>query len=394
MEPNKVPTSELDLRLTNFRREMDKAHVGWKLCCITDEVGKYYLTGTVTSGFLMIHREDYAVLWVRSGYERATTESNFGDIRTMSGFSDVSAALAPLPDTLYLDMSFTTMEWYGRFSKQLSFKNVLPADGVMSKVRSIKSEYELGFLRQAGKTLDRLLREAVPSLLQEGMSEVDLGAELYALLLKNGHHGIMRFTGTNYLGQVSFGESTLYHTAFNGVAGIIGICPACPVLGSSKVLLRPGDIVFVDFCFGVEGYNVDKTFLISYKGSVPEHALAAHRHCIDLENKAASMLRPGVKPSEIYSEILSSVRPEFKDCFMGLPGRNVSFIGHSVGLYVDEKPAIAKGFDDPLEVGMTIALEPKIAVLGVGLVGSENTYLVTEHGGVSLTGAPMDIEVY
>jgi Xaa-Pro aminopeptidase len=57
-----------------------------------------------------------------------------------------------------------------------------------------------------------------------------------------------------------------------------------------------------------------------------------------------------------------------------------------VGLVVDESPVIAPGFDDPLEEGMTIALEPKKGIPGTGMVGTENTYLVTGHGGVSLTG--------
>jgi Xaa-Pro aminopeptidase len=103
------------------------------------------------------------------------------------------------------------------------------------------------------------------------------------------------------------------------------------------------------------------------------------------------MLRPGVKPSDIYARALAFVDPEFADGFMGVPGRTVPFLGHSVGLYIDETPIIAKGFDAPLEPGMTIAIEPKIGIEGAGMVGSENTYLVTESGGVSITGKASDI---
>ena len=55
-------------------------------------------------------------------------------------------------------------------------------------------------------------------------------------------------------------------------------------------------------------------------------------------------------------------------------------------MQIDEPPVIAKGFDEPLAEGMVIALEPKRGVAGVGMVGSENTYLVTPNGGKSLTG--------
>jgi Xaa-Pro aminopeptidase len=103
------------------------------------------------------------------------------------------------------------------------------------------------------------------------------------------------------------------------------------------------------------------------------------------------MMRPGAKPSDIYNSVLQSVRPELSGCFMGAPGRTVNFLGHGVGLYVDELPVLAKGFDQPLECGMTIAVEPKISVEDRGLTGSENTYLITESGAESLTGEPQEI---
>jgi Xaa-Pro aminopeptidase len=157
--------------------------------------------------------------------------------------------------------------------------------------------------------------------------------------------------------------------------------------------LREGDLVFIDVCFGVDGYHVDKTLMYSYKRTQPEHIEAAHSHCLELERKAASLLRTGAKPSDVYAEIAESVKPEFRGNFMGAPGRTVPFLGHSIGLYTDETPVLAKGFDAPLEPGMTFAVEPKMGFEGVGMVGSENTYLVTDDGGVCLTGSGMDIVI-
>jgi len=105
------------------------------------------------------------------------------------------------------------------------------------------------------------------------------------------------------------------------------------------------------------------------------------------------MLKPGLKPADIFEKVTASVKSEFRDSFMGAKGRTVPFIGHGVGLNVDEMPVIAKGFTTPLEEGMTIAIEPKIGIDGIGMVGSENTYLVTQNGGESLTGTPRELEV-
>ena len=71
----------------------------------------------------------------------------------------------------------------------------------------------------------------------------------------------------------------------------------------------------------------------------------------------------------------------------------VSFLGHGVGLYVDEYPVIARGFDMPLEENMVMAIEPKCAVAGKGTVGTEDTYLVTKGQAESLTGGGQGIVI-
>lgn len=193
------------------------------------------------------------------------------------------------------------------------------------------------------------------------------------------------------LGHIGFGESPLYPSVFNGASGLVGLCPAAPVLGSMDVKLKEGDLIYVDIGFGIDGYNVDKTVVFSFKKPQPEYVSDIHNHCLEIEKQAVSMMRAGTKPSDIYKAAIESVKPETAGFFMGAEGRTVQFLGHGVGLYIDEFPVIAKGFDEPLECGMTIAIEPKAGVKGVGMVGSENTYLVTESGAVCLTGNALEI---
>ena len=50
-------------------------------------------------------------------------------------------------------------------------------------------------------------------------------------------------------------------------------------------------------------------------------------------------------------------------------------------------PVIAEGFDEPLQEGMVLAVEPKAGVGGIGMVGIENTFLVTPDGGKCITGS-------
>ena len=271
MTTKNVPGDELSARLARFTANLDSAYDKWELCAITGYVSLFYFTGTVCDGLLLIRRGNGASLWVRKSYERALLESEFPDIRPMTSFRDISSGIGNLPNTLYLDTACATLEWYGMLSKYLQFEQVLPVDKVILKTRAVKSEYELERMRLAGSVVDRLLRNDFPSLLRDGISEAELGADLLSLYMKNGYQGINRFSmrsGEMLLGHVSFGDSSLYPSVFDGASGVAGLYPAVPVLGSYDRLLREGDLIFIDTCFGIDGYQVDKTIVFSSKPSI------------------------------------------------------------------------------------------------------------------------------
>ena len=145
-------------------------------------------------------------------------------------------------------------------------------------------------------------------MLHEGMSEADLAAELFRVMIKEGHHGVTRFGMFDtemFLGQIGFGESSIYPTYFNGPGGNYGMSPAVPLIGSRDRKLRRGDLVFVDIGCGVEGYNTDKTMTYMYGESLPEYALDIHNKCVDIQNKIASMLKPGEYHRRYTSTIMN-----------------------------------------------------------------------------------------
>jgi Xaa-Pro aminopeptidase len=119
---------------------------------------------------------------------------------------------------------------------------------------------------------------------------------------------------------------------------------------------------------------------------LPEEAIAAHRRCVQIERELAALLKPGAVPSEIYATVMGGLDPAFLQNFMGFGDRRAGFLGHGVGLQIDEIPVLAEGFDEPLAAGMVLALEPKKGIPGVGMVGLEDTFVVTPAGGRSLTG--------
>ncbi len=386
---DKVPLNELKNRLKRFKMEMSVFNPDWEIAVIFSKINLYYFTGTMQDGMLMIPRDDEATFWVRRSYERALDESSFGKIEHMNSFRDAAKSKNSIPDTVYLETETVPLAFYQRFQKHFPFKNFEPADDSIAAVRAIKSEYELQLMRKSGEIHQHVLEDIVPELLIEGISEADLGAELYKVMVKEGHHGITRFGMFDtemLLGHIGFGDSSIYPTYFDGASGTRGLSPAVPLLGSRERKLRIGDLVYIDIGCGVEGYNTDKTVTYMFGQSLPEYAIDFHNKCVEIQNEITSMLKPGSIPSEIYRTIMNNLDDEFKKHFMGFGNRKVKFLGHGIGLLIDELPVIAEKFDMALQEGMVLAIEPKRGIKNIGMVGIENTFIVTPSGGECITG--------
>ena len=385
----KVPLTELKNRMRSFRIRMDISNPEWEIAIIFSKINLYYFTGTMQDGMLIIPKNGEATFWIRRSYERALDESLFPSIESMNSFRDAAKSISGLPDTVYLETEVVPLALYQRLQKYFPFKNVKSVDAQICAVRAVKSKYELLLTREAGKIDQHLMEDIVPETLREGMSEVDLATELYSVIVEEGHDGVSRFRMFEvemFLGNVCFGESSIYPCYFNGPGGYYGMSPAVPLIGSRDRKLRKGDLVFIDAGCGVEGYNTDKTTTYMFGASLPQHAIDIHNKCVDIQNEAAEMLKPGAIPSEIYNTIMSNLDEEFIQNFMGFGKRKVKFIGHGVGLQFDETPVIAEGFDDPIQEGMVFALEPKKGIENIGMVGIENTFIVTADGGECITG--------
>jgi len=384
----KTPISELKNRMKNFRNAMDEEYPNWEIAVIFSKINLYYFTGTMQEGMLIIER-DNSIFWIRRSIERAKDESLFENLKHMNSFRDAAVSYETIPDTVYIETEVVPLAMYSRFQKHFPFKNFKPLDQVLGSVRSVKSNYELSLMRKAGQIHRHVLEDIVPEILVQDMSETDLASELFKQMMNEGHHGVSRFGMFDtemVLGQLGFGESSIYPSYFNGPGGNSGISPAVPLIGSRNRKLKKGDLVFVDVGCGVEGYNTDKTMTYMYKKPLNDDAIEAHEICLDIQDNIASMLKPGILPSEIYRSVIDGLSPDFLENFMGYGDRRVKFLGHGIGLLIDETPVIAEGFNSPLKEGMVFAVEPKKGINGVGMVGIENTFIVTPNGGECITG--------
>ena len=387
---NKVPVSELKSRMTRFKQKMCSDYPDWQIAVIFSKINQYYFTGTMQDGMLLIPREEEPVYWVRRSYERAVTESLFNNIKPMDTYRDAAAGIIlPFPDTVYIETEVVTFSILQRFQKYFPYKQIKPLDMQISAVRAVKSSYELSLTEHCGKIHSKVLEDLVPGLLKEGMSEAELAVKIYDVMISEGHQGTVRFGMFDTeigIGHICFGESSIYPTYFNGPGGHFGISQAAPLLGSRDNKLKYGDLVFVDVGCGYEGYQTDKTMTYMFGKSLPGEVIAAHNKCRDIQYEIAGRLKPGEIPANIYNDIMNGLDADFLNNFMGYKERKVKFLGHGVGLLMDELPVIADKFIEPVQENMVFALEPKKGIKGVGMVGVENTFKVTALGGVCLTG--------
>jgi Xaa-Pro dipeptidase len=384
-----VPFSELQARMKCLRAGMEASNPDWEIVVILGKINQYYFTGTMQDGMLFIPRNDEAVYWVRRSFERALDESLFPLIKPMNSYRDAAASIGKLPSTVYIETEIVPMALYQRFQKYFPFLNVKSVDSQIASVRAIKSPYELALMEKSGEIHRRVLEEHVPRILREGMSEAELAAELFSTMIKEGHHGVTRFGMFDteiLLGQIGFGESSIYPAYFNGPGGNYGMSPAVPTFGSNHRKLRKGDLVFIDVGCCVEGYHTDKTTTYMFGRALPDEVIDIHYKCVDIQNEIATMLKPGSIPAQIYNTVMNKLDADFLRNFMGFGNRKAKFLGHGLGLLIDESPVIAEGFSQELQEGMAFALEPKKGIENIGMVGIENTFLVTPEGGRCITG--------
>ncbi len=396
-----LPLQELRLRWDRCRNILKKYLPQAAGIMLFSRLNIYYFSGTFGNGVLWLPLEGTPVLLCRRGYERAKLESPLETIIPFYSYKDIEGSLrnagSPLPKTFAVEMNGLSWALGNSFSKYISGYDYVPGDKILSMTRGVKTDWELERLREAGVKHAKCLTELLPPLLREGMTELEIAHLISGIFFQEGHHGILRMETYGeevYLGHIAIGNSANYPSVFNGPVGLRGVHPAVPHMGSSEIAWQEGQLLTIDNGFTIEGYQTDKTqvYWLGNRDSIPTSVKAPHEFCVELQNWIAEHLKPGVLPSELWQHSITQAEKHgWSEGFMGLSANKVQFVGHGIGLAVDEYPVIAKGFDMPLETGMVLAIEPKIGIPHVGMVGIENTFEVTPAGGRCLTGENPDI---
>ena len=380
---------ELKQRRDNIRSLMAKQ--GIDAAIITCNVNLIYTFGQVVSGYLYLPLNAPAHLFIK----RPNTLKGvyIHDIRKPEQLPELIQSYGlPLPNTLMLEGDELSFVEYQRLASCFPESKVLPCGtSIIRQARSIKTALEIELFHRSGIAHDKAYSH-IPEVYRSGMTDRELSIEIEKLMRQEGCLGIFRVFGRSmeiFMGSLLAGSNAATPSPYDFALGGKGIDPSLPG-GLNGTLLKEGECFMVDMGGNFFGYMSDMSRVYAV-GKLPQEAYDAHQVCLDIQNAIAKKAKPGVTCEELYNLAIEKVtNAGFADYFMGV-GQKAKFIGHGVGLEINEAPVLAPRMKQSLEKGMVFALEPKIVLPNIGPVGIENTWVVTANGLEKLTNAPESI---
>lgn len=373
---------ELKMRRDKIRVLMAQQNIDAAL--ITCNVNLIYTYGCVVSGYLYLPLHSPALLFIKRP-NNITGEHVF-PIRKPEQIIDLLKEKGlPLPQKLMLEGDEISYTEYNRLAAIFPEAEVVNGTPLIRQARSVKTPVEVELFRRSG-LLHAKAYEQIPTVYRPGMTDIEFSIEIERLMRLQGNLGIFRVFGQSmeiFMGSVLTGDNAAVPSPYDFALGGEGLDPALPG-GANKTPLREGQSVMVDLGGNFNGYMGDMSRVFSV-GKLSDEAYTAHRVCLEIQEEVSRMAQPGAVCEDLYNKAIEIVtKAGFADKFMGI-GQQAKFIGHGIGLEINEAPVLAPRIKQELEPGMVFALEPKIIIPGVGPVGIENSWIVTQEGVEKLT---------
>lgn len=392
---NLLGETEQALRTGRLRSLMEKAGIVCAL--IRDNANIYWLTGRVFRGYIYIDtRLETPLYFVRQpNHLRDVREGAVHFIRKPEQIATMLAEASvtvDAPVALELDSdAYSEAVRLAAVFGQLPQQNISP---VVRLARAVKTAVEQAMLRESG-IRQSYVYERIPRLYHEGMTDIEFQIEIERASRLEGCLGQFRVAGSDmelFMGNVLTGDNADTPSPYDFAMGGEGADPSIPV-GANGTVIKPGAPVMVDVNGNYTGYMTDMTRMYS-AAPLDSRAVELNRLSADICDALAAMMKPGVEAKALYEKALAmATEAGYADFFMG-HRYHAGFVGHGIGIEVNEQPVLAPRSRDILEEGNVIAVEPKFVLPGLGAVGVENTYIVrAEVPAERITNARTDISL-
>ena len=374
--------NELELKWRRIQQAMRQEEADG--CLLTMNMNLYYVSGQVFNGYFYLPAEGRPYWFVKRLTIPETNQVHV--IRKPEQIPDFFRDLnLAMPRKLLLEADELSYNEYIRLQHVFRAEATGNASALIRHIRMIKTPWEIEQMRISARKHEAVYRE-IPACYRPGMRDIELQIEIEKRMRVHGSLGYFRAFGSNmdiFMGSLLAGENAGEPSPFDFALGGTGMHASGP-LGANGTLLREGTTVMADMSGNYTAYQTDMTRVFSI-GKLPDRAYRVHRVALEIQARMERTAKAGVPCAELYRDALAMVGQEvLEDCFMGTRFQ-AKFVGHGVGLEINELPVLTTRSKDILQPGMTFAFEPKFVLAGIGAVGIENTFLVTDSGVEKMT---------
>lgn len=363
---------------------------GYDACLLSMDVNLFYVSGQIYNGYFYLPATGDPLFFVKR-LNGLDGKSVFY-IRKPEQIVDYMADLGmEKPKSIMLEADELTYNDYVRLQALFTPEKTGNATTMMREIRRIKTPWEIEQFRISGKMHTKTYSE-IPECYRAGMTDLEFQYEIERRMRKNGSFGVFRTFGSNmdiFMGSILAGENAEAPSPFDFALGGAGVDVSCPI-GANGTLLKDGTAVMVDMAGNYTAYCTDMTRVFAV-GKLPELAYKAHQVSLDIQYEMESKAQPGFSTAEIFNLAESIAGKEGLSAYFMGTKQQAKFVGHGIGLQINELPVLTARSKDLLAERMVFALEPKFVIPGVGAVGVENSYLVTAAGVEKLTCAAENI---
>ena len=359
-------------------------------CLLTVDVNLYYTTGRIYSGYFYLPAEGAPWFFVKR--PNGLTGDQVEYIRKPEQMAELFAAHGlKMPEKLLLEADELTYNDYMRLQAIFNPKETANATALMRNLRQIKTPHEIEMFRISAERHAKTYAE-IPECFRPGMTDLEFQYEIERRMRKNGSIGIFRAFGANmdiFMGSILAGDNAESPSPFDFALGGGGIDASCP-LGANGTVLKDGTAIMVDMAGNYTAYMTDMTRVFSV-GRLTDLAYRAHQTALLIQSEIENIARPGTPCAELYNIAAKITENEGLGAYFMGTLQQAKFVGHGIGIQINELPVLTPRSKELLEPNMVFALEPKYVIPGVGAVGIENSFLVTETGLEKITQFKEDI---
>lgn len=348
----------------------------------------YYYAGTARPASLVVTPDD-AVLFVRRGVDWLGDEPKLSDVREggLGSILDWLKAKGIQTGNAGIEMDIVPADMYVKLKMLLPGLEFVDVSTFIIEQRLIKDKDEIKSIRGACRIVEQSHKH-LPDILKEGITELELSAELESVARRHGHEtfAVLRKRLETEMGYalILSGESTRAIGGYGQVVTGKGLSPAFPY-GPSLRKVKRGDVVVFDIAGLSQGYHSDlaRTYCL---GKASDEMLEAHAALVAIQSAMLDVAKPGVPANQIYKTAIKKAEAMgWADYFQGHGKEKGTFVGHGLGLEIDEPPLLSPKDGTVIEENMTFTTELFIVHPEFGEVKLEDTLLMTKDGPELLT---------